>query len=359
MLNSSSYFLNLLPVAAQVPDANGVDPILLLVISSLIFLVLWAFMSRVFFRPFLKVVIEREERTSGDSSRADQANKEAAELSQKVERELARVRSEALAEREVKLTVAKEKASSEHERVGRALNEELKKERGRLLQAKIEAQEQLAPEVSSLASLILDKLRVGNRDSASSAVSRLLFLLGSVGSALLISTPAEAASADASITELIFPSLNFLIYLAIAFFLYKRFAPAALKKRKADYLEKSQLSAEKLREAEAKLGEARARSEALETKKVEQRLAIEQETERILKQLALESESDLANLKQDQQRVLKAERTKLERQVQEEIVFRAMSEVREMLAEDRISLEVDAAWREETIRIFEKSNTVA
>lgn len=64
------------------------------------FLVFWFIFSRLFFRPFLSLLSERERRFRGMGERTEQLLKQARADDQKREQRLAQVRSEALARRD-------------------------------------------------------------------------------------------------------------------------------------------------------------------------------------------------------------------------------------------------------------------
>ncbi len=77
------------------------------IISSVFFILVWQFLSKVFFKPFFDVLIEREKRTVGAEDVATKALRETEETEHIIEDTLKKARLEALKVRDERLLKAK------------------------------------------------------------------------------------------------------------------------------------------------------------------------------------------------------------------------------------------------------------
>ena len=111
-----------------------------LVYQLIIFLVLWAILSRVVFRPYLGLLDERERKTSGARREAAELESEAERLKAEYDEKIAQAEAsgnvakesivnEARQQRDELLTRAREEASSALERVRQELGSQMTNER--------------------------------------------------------------------------------------------------------------------------------------------------------------------------------------------------------------------------------------
>jgi F-type H+-transporting ATPase subunit b len=96
------------------------------------FLVFWFIFSRLFFRPFLNLIAERERRFKDLNDRTEQLIKEARASEEEREKRLAAVRGEALARREAERRKAEAEASAMMEAAREAARESLEGVRAKI-----------------------------------------------------------------------------------------------------------------------------------------------------------------------------------------------------------------------------------
>ncbi len=115
------------------------------------FFVLLVLLNRLLFAPFLELLAERDDRTSGDEDAAAAEMREAEELAERVERELAQARAAAMAEVEVLRREAREEEAQLFNRAKGEVRARLGELRVGIAAAKAEAEQSLRAEAGTLA----------------------------------------------------------------------------------------------------------------------------------------------------------------------------------------------------------------
>ena len=125
--------------------------------SAILFLFVWAFLSRVLLKPFLALIEEREARTVGDEHSAQEMKKEAKALQAKAEEALRLCRLAGIEARDAQVEVAKQEGHRLVERASGAAADELKRAQESILQLKLQAQREIPTEAEKLADLVIAK----------------------------------------------------------------------------------------------------------------------------------------------------------------------------------------------------------
>lgn len=125
--------------------------------SAVIFLCVWAFLSRVLLKPFLALIEEREARTVGDEHSAVEMKKDAKLLQAKAEEELRLCRLAGIEARDARVQAAKEEGQRLVERTSANAAEELKRAQDSIEQLKVQAYREIPAEAEKLADLVLAK----------------------------------------------------------------------------------------------------------------------------------------------------------------------------------------------------------
>lgn len=129
------------------------------------FLVLLLVLSRLLFAPFLDVLSERAERTSGDIEKAAASRAEVESLSARVDAELAKARSAANAEVDAVRAATREEAARLFQAAHEEATARLAELRGQVQAATAEARGTLASDARSLADAMVSAV-LGNGRSA-------------------------------------------------------------------------------------------------------------------------------------------------------------------------------------------------
>jgi F0F1-type ATP synthase membrane subunit b/b' len=122
------------------------------------FLVFWFIFSRLFFRPFLNLIAERERRFKDLSERTEQLIKEARAAEQAREERLAAVRRDALARRDAERRQVEADAAKMLEAAKSEAHEALEGVRGRIEQELHAAERELDQMARSLASELAERV---------------------------------------------------------------------------------------------------------------------------------------------------------------------------------------------------------
>lgn len=120
------------------------------------FFLLFFVLKKMLFDPFQELLIEREQRTQGDSELALSQRAEVDEMSASVERDLAAAREQAMLEVEAVRRGTKEEEASLFADARQQSDSTLKNLRGEISAARAEASKQLRSEAGSLSSAMVD-----------------------------------------------------------------------------------------------------------------------------------------------------------------------------------------------------------
>lgn len=131
-----------------------------IVYQVILFVVLWLILSKVLFQPYLKLLDERERRTSGAQHDSTELEREGARLRAQYEEKIAQAQSVAAVEREGILQVARE----EREKI--------------LGQARQEAEQTLARRRQEIATALESERRLAAAEAATLAVDIASKVLG-------------------------------------------------------------------------------------------------------------------------------------------------------------------------------------
>ena len=145
-----------IPLAAATASGS-LGPLAQVAVSAAIFILLWQIVGSLFFKPFLEMLIERENRTIGDEQAADAALQGTEETEQSINAALGDARKESLKRREAELAKAKAEANDIVTKAQKKADEELATARAEIDRMIEESRREMAPEVEVLSDLLVKK----------------------------------------------------------------------------------------------------------------------------------------------------------------------------------------------------------
>lgn len=178
-------------------------------------------------------------------------------------------------------------------------------------------------------------------------------LLPSLLHSLLVPLPVEAAEAGGAhhvdFTTLYWPAVNFIIFLTLATYLYKRFVPPLLKARAREIGDALRQAAFALQEAQEGLGLARKRLADISQEKAEftQRFAIE--AEKMTQAVLYDAKVKAERFREDVERQAETELKHSEEELKQEVVLLAINAVKKRLS-GAVSADDDRRLRHEVLQ---------
>ena len=143
-----------IPLAAA---TGGLGPWAQVAISAAIFILLWQIISPLFFKPYLKMLIERESRTVGDEQAADAALKGTVETDKSIDDALKEARSSALKRREARLAEVKAQAEGIVSKAQQEADQELAGARAEIEKLLEDSRREMPPEIEVLSGQLVKK----------------------------------------------------------------------------------------------------------------------------------------------------------------------------------------------------------
>ena len=128
-----------------------------------LFFLVWAFVGKVIFEPFVAAAIKREEATVGASGSAQQALDEVASLESALEDELRDARLEGIRLRDEQIDATKKKAADALDEAKQNAAKQLGQASKSLDELRATAQQELEQEAQSLTKLVVDKVVAESR----------------------------------------------------------------------------------------------------------------------------------------------------------------------------------------------------
>jgi F-type H+-transporting ATPase subunit b len=169
--------------------------------------------------------------------------------------------------------------------------------------------------------------------------------------AVWASAGGEEAVHEPGFSTLIFPVINFVIYLGIMLFAYFKLVKGALRVRSVSVEENLKKSAEALSLAQSELGQMMKRLDALDLEKVRLRDEFGQEGRRMVEAIRTASEKTKTDIHKDSMRRIEDELKKAKADIRSEVVGLAAQLARQRL-ERELSGVQDRQLREETIAVL-------
>ena len=149
---------NLLPIA-EIESSNAPNPILVhVVVSAVLFLLIWQILSRIFFKPVFKVLEEREARTYGDDHGAQRIKDQAQDLTHKIEAQIRIARADGIKKRDEVIAKSEREANKILENGQRKAAARLKEAQLEIHQLKDRAKKELAIETDKLANEVVSRV---------------------------------------------------------------------------------------------------------------------------------------------------------------------------------------------------------
>lgn len=127
------------------------------VFSATTFLVLWSVLGNVLFKPYIKLLDEREARTSGDEDVAIAKRQEAKSLQAEIEEQLRIARLEGIRTRDERVSAAKREAQVVIDRAAEQAAQELKRAEQSIAELKSKALAELPAEAEKLSKLVVSR----------------------------------------------------------------------------------------------------------------------------------------------------------------------------------------------------------
>lgn len=233
--------LNYMPGVEKTFSLSDTDIVMILVCSFL-FIMLWAALEKVLFAPFLSLVEAREGATVGAEERAVSYKTQAQELRIKYESLIYAARVEAMERKLTRISQAKTEASRIIERAEDEAQEALRKVRWDLVTNMKTIRAEALREAETLSGALLKRLGGGT-----SIVVILVLIAGAFFPNLAFASDAEHASSG--IGSLGWPFANFVLYIVIMYKLLAKPLKDALIKRRENIVSYVDQAAAKEREA--------------------------------------------------------------------------------------------------------------
>lgn len=172
--------------------------------------------------------------------------------------------------------------------------------------------------------------------------------------ALIVTSPAFAFAAEHheeefGVDSLIWPAVNFFLYVSLMVYLYKRFVRPLLVSRAAVFEQHLQKAAGVLEDAERELGRAEHRLREIETEQKEIRNRLTADGEHLAARLIEQAHENAAAIKRDVARRIEQETSQAQSEIRQLVIQRATGLARQAL-ERGISPEQDRRLRDQTLK---------
>ncbi len=128
------------------------------VCSAGLFITLWVILGNNLFKPYLKLLEDREARTSGDEKRALELSDMSEDVRRSIDEELRGTRLQGLAARDAAVSKSKEEARRIVDDATEQARIELESARGQIEKLKSQARVELAAEAEQLSATLLSRL---------------------------------------------------------------------------------------------------------------------------------------------------------------------------------------------------------
>lgn len=149
-------------------------------------------------------------------------------------------------------------------------------------------------------------------------------------------------------SSLIWPMVNFLIFIGILLRIYRKNLRRLIAERSAQVAKHMQRSAEELRVADAELLVVRSRLASLDEEKALLLKELEEEGDRVAQRIVVEAKRSADNLEGDSARRIERDLDQAKREIKREIVELAAERAKQMLRE-RLSREDDRMLRRDAL----------
>lgn len=129
------------------------------ILAAALFVVVWVFVGKYLFKPFIAVLEEREQRTVGDAKRAREKKDEVKTLVAKLDEQLVSARLEGIRRRDKKITEAKTEAQDLVDRAAEQARESVESARLEIERIKKQALSDLSSEADQLSEAVVAKAK--------------------------------------------------------------------------------------------------------------------------------------------------------------------------------------------------------
>jgi F-type H+-transporting ATPase subunit b len=153
---------------------------------------------------------------------------------------------------------------------------------------------------------------------------------------------------EPDLSTLLFPAINFVLYLGVMAFAYFRLVRKALHQRSVGVEDSLARSAQALAQAEEELNAAKQRLAAIEQEKAELRSDFLEQGRRLQETIRVGAEKSAAEIGRDTERRIAGELKKAKAEIREEVVSLAAKLARMRLTQE-LSGDEDRRLREETL----------
>lgn len=127
-------------------------------LSALLFVAVWAILSRYLFKPFFAVLAEREARTVGDERATAKSREEAQAVQVKIENELRAARLKGISQRDSKVNLAKAQGQTVIAEAQERAQQQLEKARNEIEALKAKARGEIHVESERLAQTVVERV---------------------------------------------------------------------------------------------------------------------------------------------------------------------------------------------------------
>ncbi len=130
--------------------------------SAGLFILLWTILGNALFKPYIKLLEEREARTMGDEKRAAEAFRESEKVAQEINEELRQAALHGIKIRDSHVAEAKDEANQVVDHASSVAARELEAAREEIAKLVAEAREQINQDAQQVAGAMLDRLLTGS-----------------------------------------------------------------------------------------------------------------------------------------------------------------------------------------------------
>ncbi|MCB0346651.1 MAG: hypothetical protein KDD66_16165 [Bdellovibrionales bacterium] len=130
--------------------------------SAGLFILLWIVLGNTLFKPYIRLIEEREARTMGDEKRAGEAARETERISNEIKEELRQAALHGIKIRDSHVAEAKAEANQVTEHASNVAAKELTAARKEIAKLVAEARDQINQDAQQVAGAMLDRLLTGS-----------------------------------------------------------------------------------------------------------------------------------------------------------------------------------------------------
>ncbi len=313
-----------------------------LLCSGGLFLLVWLVIGEMVAKPYLENHFLREEKTLGLQEKNAALKKEIEKLKLEIVSELRTARLEGIKKRDIIIADSRKKAQEMTELGKQEAGKDWAKVAKELEGVRAQVFDSLDGEVSGLASAMYSKI-VSSSGKVLHSVIAVFLPLGALFAAGLLTavlfTPglcyaASGGHTDAGIETLLYPALNFSIYMVLVFWVARKFVRPVLRNFRAEVESFAVRVQNEYVTLERELEQLRFRLEHISEEKSELVQELEKSARDISGEIALAANQKVENMRRDVLLRSESEKQKVYQAAKQELVAKVIHSVRDMLSKN-------------------------